>query len=64
MTGQINENWVLTLIQASVSNAALAITVAIRDTSREKLYQEVGLQSFQIRLWYRKLHEFLKIFKG
>ena len=45
-------------------NAALAITSAIRSTSREKLYQEQGLESLRKRRWYRKLCYFLKIFKG
>ena len=45
-------------------NAALAITGAIRGTSRAKLYQEPGLESLQERHWYRKLCYFFKIFKG
>ena len=45
-------------------NAALAITGAIRGTSRKKLYQELGLESLCIRQWYRKLCYFFKIFKG
>ena len=36
-------------------NAALAITGAIRGSSREKLYQELGLESLQQRRCYRKL---------
>ena len=36
-------------------NACLAITGAIRGTSREKIYQELGLESLQLRRWYRKL---------
>ena len=36
-------------------NACLAITGAIRGTSKEKLYQELGLESLQLRCWYRKL---------
>ena len=36
-------------------NAALAITGAVRGTSREKLYQELGFESLQQRRWYRKL---------
>ena len=39
-------------------NAALAITGVIRDTSSEKLYQELGLESLQQRRWYRKLCTF------
>ena len=36
-------------------NACLAITGAIRGTSREKIYQELGLESLQPCRWYRKL---------
>ena len=45
-------------------NAALAITGAIRGTSMEKLYQELGLESLQQRRWYRKLYRFFKIYKN
>ena len=45
-------------------NAALVITGAIRGTSREKLYQELGLESLCKRRWYKKLCCFFKIFKG
>ena len=34
-------------------NACLAITGAMRGTSKEKLYQELGLESLQLRCWYR-----------
>ena len=43
-------------------NAALALTGAIRSSSREKLYQELGLESLQLRRWYRKLCCFYKIY--
>ena len=39
-------------------NAALAITGAIRGTSMEKLYQELGFRSLQSRRWFRKLSLF------
>ena len=45
-------------------NAALAITGAIKGTSRQKFYQELGLESLLKRQWYRKLCYFFKIFKG
>ena len=45
-------------------NAGLAITGAIRGTSREKIYQELGLESLQQRRWYRKLCLFFKIYKN
>ena len=42
-------------------NAGLAITGAIRGTSREKIYSELGLESLQDRRWYIKLCVFYKI---
>ena len=41
-------------------NAALAITGAIRASSKEKLYQELGLESLKQRRWFRKLCYFLR----
>ena len=35
-------------------NATLAITDTITGTSREKLYQETGLESLHKNRWYRK----------
>ena len=43
--------------------ACLALSGAIRGSSREKLYHELGLESLQCRRWYRKLCLFYKIFK-
>ena len=45
-------------------NVCLALTGTIRGTSKEKLYQELGLESLQFRRWYRKLCLFYKIFKN
>ena len=45
-------------------NACLAITGAIRGTSREKIYQELGLEPLQLRRCYRKLCLFYKVFKN
>ena len=45
-------------------NACLAITGAIPGTSREKIYQDLGLESLQLRRWYRKLCLFYKVFKN
>ena len=36
-------------------NAALAVMGVIKGTSREKLYQELGLEYFQQRRWMRSL---------
>ena len=43
-------------------NAAIAITGAIRGTSSEKLFQELGLESLKSRCWLRKCL-FYKIFQ-
>ena len=51
-------------LQSMQYNGALAITGAIKGTSKEKLYQELGLRSLQKWRWYRKLCYFLKIFEG
>ena len=45
-------------------NAALVITGAIRGTSKEKLYQELGFKSLQSRRCFRKLSLFDKIIKN
>ena len=45
-------------------NVALAITDAIRGSFREKLYQELGLETLQQQRWYRKLCCFYKILKS
>ena len=39
------------------SNAPLAITGTMTCTSREKLYQELRLESLRKRRWYRKLNQ-------
>ena len=42
-------------------NTALEITGAVKGTSREKLYQELGFESLQQRRWCRKLCCLFKI---
>ena len=44
-------------------NAALAITGAIRDTSRERIYNELGLEFLVDRRRYRKMTFFCKYHK-
>ena len=43
-------------------NACLALSGASRGSSREKLYQELGLEFLQRQRWYRKISLFHKIF--
>ena len=44
--------------------ACLAITVAIIGTSKEKLDEELGLESLQFRRWFRKLCCICKFYKN
>ena len=48
-------------IESIQCNACLAITVTVRVTSTEKLYQELGSESLKLRHWFRKLCHFYKI---
>ena len=41
----------------------LAIAGVIRSASKEKLYQELGLESLRLRRWYKKLCLFYETFK-
>ena len=43
-------------------NAAIAITGAIRGTSSEELFQDLGFESLKSRRWLRKLCLFYRIF--
>ena len=51
-------------IESVQYNAALAITGASRGTSRDRLYQELGLESLSDRRWYHRLVHIFKIVKG
>ena len=44
--------------------ASLAITGAIQGTSREKIYQELGLEPLKSRRWYKRLCCMYKIMTG
>ena len=45
-------------------NATLAITGAIRGFYKEKLYQELGVETLRQRRWYRNICCFYKILKS
>ena len=45
-------------------NAALAITGAIKGTSKERIYRELGFESLADRRWFRRMCTFWKIVKG
>ena len=44
-------------------NAVLAMADAIKGTSCEKIYQELGLESLKSRRWYRRPSWMFKIMK-
>ena len=45
-------------------NACLALTGATKGTSKEKIYQELGLESRRDRRWCRKLCLFYKVLEN
>ena len=45
-------------------NTCLAITGAIRGSSRDKIYEKLCLESLQHRQWYRKLCCFYELYNG
>ena len=60
---QLNES-LKKKIESVQYNAALIITGAIKGTCRDKIYQELGLESLADRRWSRKLIFFHKIILG
>ena len=61
---QPNNTSVVKKLESVQYNAAIAITGAIRGTSTEKIYNELGLESLQHRRWFRRLCLFFKILKN
>ena len=51
-------------IESVQYKAALAITGAIQGTSRDKIYQELGLESLKSRRWYKRLACMFKIMRN
>ena len=51
-------------LEVAQYNAVLAITGAIRGTSRIKIYQKLGLESLKSCRWFRRLCYFYKIKHG
>ena len=45
-------------------NVTLAITGAIKGSSTEKIYEELGLESLKSRRWYRKMSFLYKVLKS
>ena len=51
-------------IESVQYKATLAITGAIQGTSRDKIYQELGLESLKSRRWYKRLTCIFKIMRN
>ena len=58
---QPNNSCLSDKIECVQYNAALAITGTIRGTSKEKLYQQLGLESLKDRRWLRRILYLCKI---
>ena len=61
---QPNNSSLVKRIESIQYNAALAITGAIRGSSTEKLYHELGLEYLSSRRWLRRLSLFFRIIKN
>ena len=59
---QPSNNYFSDKIESIQYNAALAITGAIRGTSREKLYKELGFEYLSSRRWFKRLCLFHKVY--
>ena len=49
------------MIEGVQYNTAFAITGAIKGTSQQKFYNELGLESLPFRRWFRRLCAFYKV---
>ena len=58
---QANNEQFCNMIERVQYNAALAITGAIKGTSQQKIYNELGFESLRFRRWFRRLCAFYKI---
>ena len=58
---QPNNEQFCNMIERVQYNAALAITGAIKGTSQQKIYNELGFESLRFRRWFRRLFAFYKI---
>ena len=50
-------------LQSVQCKAALTITATIQGTFRDKICQELGLESVKSRIWYKRLSRMFKIMK-
>ena len=58
---QPNNESICEKLESIQHKAALAITGTIQETSRDKIYAELGLESLKARRWYKRLSCMFKI---
>ena len=61
--GIIYEKAYNSFFHQKIESAQYNACVAITGTSKDKLYDELGLQSLQLHRWFRKLCYFYKFYK-
>ena len=60
---QTNNSSLSNKFESVQCNTVLAITGAIKGTSKEKFYQELRLESLRNRRWLRRMSYYLKLFR-
>ena len=59
-----NLNYLMNILESTQYQAALAVSGAWKGTSREKIYDELGWESLDLRRIFRRLIQFYKIMTG
>ena len=57
-------HYLMNLLESTQYQAALAVSGAWKGTSREKIYNELGWESLELRRIFRRLTQFYKIMSG
>ena len=60
---QCHNEWFSEKLESVQYKAALAITGTKQGTSRDKIYEELGLESLKARRWYKRLSCMFKMMK-
>ena len=60
---QLHDESLCEKLESVQYKVALAVTGAIQGTSRERIYQQLGLESLRARRWYKRCNSMFKILK-
>ena len=60
---QLQNDFLCEKLESVQHKAAVAITGAMQGTSRDKIYQELGIELFKSRRWYKRGSCIFKIIK-